>query len=98
MPESLLASQIPRARGSLWWGTTMPLSGTAYDPDTLAVLYRALNAALHRAVPDVVALDEVSRQSIREKLARALIRAYEDGERDSELLAIIAVQSYKRDT
>src|SRR5690348_11470426 len=30
----------------------MPLSGAAYDPDTLAMLYRAC-AALHRAVPDV---------------------------------------------
>jgi hypothetical protein len=74
----------------------MPLSGMAYDPDTLAMLYRALDAALHRAVPDVSDLDEVSQQSIREKLARCLIQAYEDGERDPELLAIIAVQSYLR--
>ena len=75
----------------------MPLSGSTYDPDILAMLYRALDAALHRAVPDVRALDEASQQSIREKLARALIRAYEGGERDPELLAIIAVQSYQRE-
>jgi hypothetical protein len=76
----------------------MPLSGAAYDPDTLAMLYRALDAALHRVVPDVVAVDEALQQSIREKLARALIRAYEGGERDPELLAIIAVQSYQRES
>ena len=75
----------------------MPLSNTAYDPDILAMLYRAFDAALHRAVPDVGALDKASQQSIRGKLARALIRAYEDGEQDPELLAIIAVQSYLRD-
>ena len=75
----------------------MPLSGRTYDPDTLAMLYRALDEALHRAVPDVSVLDEASRQSIREKLARGLIQAYENGERDPELLAIIAVQSYLRD-
>jgi hypothetical protein len=74
----------------------MPWSGTAYDPDTLAMLYRALDEALHRAMPDVDALDEASRQPIREKLASALIRAYEDGERDPELLAIIAVRSFQR--
>jgi hypothetical protein len=74
----------------------MPLSGAAYDPDTLAMLYRALDAALHRAVPDLNALDDASQQSIRQKLARALIQAYENGERDPELLAIIAVQSYLR--
>jgi hypothetical protein len=74
----------------------MPLSGTTYDPDTLAMLYRALDAALHQAVPDVGALDEATQQVIREKLARVLIRAYEDRERDPELLAIIAVQSYRR--
>jgi hypothetical protein len=76
----------------------MPLSGAAYDPDTLAMLYRALDAALHRVVPDVVAVDKALQQSIREKLARALIRAYEGGERDPELLAIIAVQSYQRES
>jgi hypothetical protein len=75
----------------------MPLSGMAYDPDTLAMLYRALDAALHRAVSDIDFLHEASRQLVRERLARALIRAYEDGERDPELLAIIAVQSYQRD-
>ena len=74
----------------------MPLSGAAYDPDTLAMLYRALDAALHRAVPGVNALDDASQQSIRQKLARALIQAYENGERNPELLAIIAVQSYLR--
>jgi hypothetical protein len=74
----------------------MPLSGTPYDPDTLAMLYRALDAALHQAIPDDAALDETLQQSIREKLARALIRAYEDGERDPELLATIAVQTYRR--
>jgi hypothetical protein len=74
----------------------MPLSGAAYDPDTLAMLYRALDAALHRAVPDFVALNEASQQDIREKLARVLIRAFEDGERDPELLETIAVQSYQR--
>src|SRR5690348_10666098 len=47
--------------------------------------------------PTFNALDDASRQSIRQKLARALIRAYENGERDPELLAIIAVQSYLRD-
>ena len=76
----------------------MPLSGTAYDPDILAMLYRALDAALHRAIPDIDAWNEASRQSIREELARALIRAYEAGERDPELLATIAVQSYRRDS
>ena len=75
----------------------MPLSGRTYDPDTLAMLYRALDEALHRAVPDLSVLDEASRQSIREKLARGLIQAYENGERDPELLTIIAVQSYLRD-
>jgi hypothetical protein len=60
------------------------------------MLYRALDAALHRAIPDIDALNEASRQSIREELARALIRAYEDGERDPELLTTIAVQSYRR--
>jgi hypothetical protein len=75
----------------------MPISGTAYDPDTLALLYRALDEALHRAVPDLSVLDDASRQSIREKLARGLIQAYENGERDPELLTIIAVQSYLRD-
>ena len=75
----------------------MPLSGRAYDPDTLAMLYRALDAALHRAVPDLAALDVATRQFIRAKVARALIQAYEDGERDPELLAIIAAQSYHRD-
>ena len=75
----------------------MPLSGTAYDPDTLAMLYRALDAALHRAAPDLSALDDATHQSIRAKLACALIRAYENGERDPELLAIIAAQSYQRD-
>ena len=74
----------------------MPLSGAGYDPDTLAMLTRALDAALHRAVSDLAALDEAARQSIREKLARALIRAYEGGEQDPELLATIAVQSYQR--
>src|SRR5262245_35780547 len=75
----------------------MPLSGAAYDPDILAMLYRVLDAALHLSTSDVDALDEASRQSVREKLARALIRAYEDGERDPDLLAIIAAQSYRRD-
>jgi hypothetical protein len=75
----------------------MPLSGTAYDPDILAMLYRALDAALHGAIPNID-LNEASRQSIREELARALIRAYEAGERDPELLATIAVQSYRRDS
>jgi hypothetical protein len=75
----------------------MPLSGTTYDPDTLAMLYRALDAAIHRAVSDVDILNEALRQSVRERLARPLIRAYEDGERDPELLTIIAVQSYQRD-
>jgi hypothetical protein len=74
----------------------MPLSGTTYDPDILAMLYRALDAALHRAIADVGTFNEASQMSIREKLARALIRAYEDGERDPELLATIAVQSYQR--
>jgi hypothetical protein len=74
----------------------MPLSGTAYDPDTLAMLYRALDRALHRAVPDLTAMDDAAQQSIRAKVARALIQAYEDGERDPELLALIAVQSYRR--
>jgi hypothetical protein len=62
------------------------------------MLYRALDKALHRAVADGGALDAVSQQSIREKLARALIRAYEDGERDPELLAIIAAQGYRRNS
>jgi hypothetical protein len=75
----------------------MPSSGLHYDPDTLAMLYRALDAALHQAVPDIIALDDDLRQSVRVKLARALIQAYEDGERDPELLTIIAVQSYQRD-
>ena len=75
----------------------MPLSGAAYDPDTLAMLYRALDAALDRAVPSPSVLDEDSRQSIRQRLARALIQAYEDGERDPELLEIIAVNTYQRD-
>jgi hypothetical protein len=74
----------------------MPSTGVAYDPDILAMLYRALDAALHQAVPRIDALDEASEHSIREKLSRALIRAYEDGERDPELLAIIAVNSYRR--
>jgi hypothetical protein len=74
----------------------MPLSGAAYDPDTLAMLYRALDAALHRAVPDFFVLNEASQQDIRQKLARALIRAYEHGERDPELLATIAARSYRR--
>ena len=47
--------------------------------------------------PTFNALDDASQQSIRQKLARALIRAYENGERDPELLTIIAVQSYLRD-
>jgi hypothetical protein len=76
----------------------MPLSGAAYDPDILAMLYRALDAAVRRAIPDIGALSEASRQSIREELARALIRAYEDGERDPELLATIATQIYLRDS
>jgi hypothetical protein len=75
----------------------MPSSGLHYDPDTLAMLYRALDAALHQAVPDIIALDDDLRQSVRVKLARALIQAHEDGERDPELLTIIAVQSYQRD-
>jgi hypothetical protein len=74
----------------------VPLSGFAYDPDTLAMLYRALDEAFHEAVPDPITLDEASRQSIRQELARVLIQAYENGERDPELLAIIAVQSYGR--
>jgi hypothetical protein len=74
----------------------MPWPGEAYDPDTLVMLYRALDMALQQAIPDVVALDEASQQDIREKLARALIRAYEHGERDPELLATIAVRSYNR--
>jgi hypothetical protein len=74
----------------------MPWSGKAYDPDTLVMLYQALDMALQQANPDAVALDEASQQDFREKLARALIRAYEDGERDPELLATIAVRSYHR--
>ena len=74
----------------------MPLSGPAYDPDILAMLYRALDAAVRQAIPDIDALNEASLQYIREELARALIRAYEDGERDPELLSTIAVQSYRR--
>lgn len=74
----------------------MPLSGTSYDPDTLAMLYRALDEALRRAIPGIDALDDASQQAIRTKLARALIRAYENGERDPELLAIIGAQSYQR--
>ena len=106
-PESILLTKfhdrisdvIPNALapGILFGGVRrMPLSGAAYDPDTLAMLYRALDAALHQAIPNVGALNVASQQSIREKLARVLIRAYEDGERDPELLAIIAVQSYQR--
>lgn len=97
MRKFALAYQMPRAREFNGGVRPMPLSGTPYDPDTLVMLYRALDEALHRAVPDVKALDDASRQSIRQKLARALIQAYENGERDPELLAIIAVQSYQRD-
>ena len=88
---------MPRARELYGGVRPMPLSGRTCDPDTLAMLYRALNEALYRAVPDLNALDDASRQSIRQKLARALIQAYENGERDPELLTIIAVQSYLRD-
>jgi hypothetical protein len=43
-------------------------------------------------------MDDAAQQSIRAKVARALIQAYEDGERDPELLALIAVQSFRRDS
>jgi len=72
----------------------MPLSGATYDPDTLAMLYRALEKALRHAIPDIDTLDDASQQAIRAKLARALIKAYEDGERDPELLAVIGAQSH----
>jgi hypothetical protein len=72
----------------------MPLTAGGYDPDTLAMLYRVLDTAFHRAGAHVS--DEGARRLIREKLARALIRAYEDGEQDPELLATIAVNSLRR--
>jgi hypothetical protein len=71
----------------------MPWSGTAYDPDTLAMLYRALDEALHRAIPTSTPWTRL-RGSPSGK--SSLSRAYEDGERDPELLAIIAVQSFQR--
>ena len=74
----------------------MPLSGASYDPETLTTLYKVLEAAFRVAVPDPSILDDASHQAIREKLARALIRAYEDGEQDPELLATIAVRSYQQ--
>ena len=74
----------------------MPLSGTTYDPETLAMLYRALDEALRRAIPDIDTLSSGSQQAIREMIARSLIQAYEDGERDHDLLAIIGAQSYRR--
>ena len=74
----------------------MPLLGTTYDPDTLAMLYRALDEAIRQAIPDIDTLSSASQQAIREKIARSLIQAYEDGERDPELLAIIGAQSYRR--
>ena len=98
MLESLMRSQMPRARDSFDGVRRMPLSGAAYDPDILAMLYRALDAAVCQAIPDMDALSEASLQYIREELARALIRAYEDGERDPELLSTIAVQSYRRNS
>ena len=73
----------------------MPLSGTTYDPDTLAMLYRALDEAIRQAIPDIDTLSSASQQAIREKIARSLIQAYEDGERDPELLAIIGAR-YRR--
>ena len=51
---------------------------------------------MSKQVEPNASVTEASQQSIRAKLARALIRAYEDGERDPELLAIIAVESYQR--
>jgi hypothetical protein len=56
----------------------MPLSGTTYDPDTLAMLYRALDEAIRQAIPDIDTLSSASQQAIREKIARSLIQAYED--------------------
>jgi hypothetical protein len=75
----------------------MPLSAGGYDPDTLAMLYRVLDDAFHRVVSGGQASDDAKGKIIREKLARSLIRAYENGERDPELLATIAVNSFQRE-
>ena len=74
-------------------GVSMLLSGPSHDPETLAMLYRVLNAAFQQSIPDPSALDDAGHQAVREKLARALVNAYECGEHDPELLAFIAVQS-----
>jgi hypothetical protein len=71
----------------------VPLIGPAHDPETLVTICRALDAAFRQAIPNPKTLNNAEHRRIREKLASALLRAYDDGERDSEVLTNIAVQS-----
>jgi hypothetical protein len=71
----------------------MPLIGPAHDPETLVMLCRALDAAFRQTVPDPIILNEADHRAVRARLARALVRAYDDGERDLDLLTILAVHS-----
>lgn len=63
------------------------------DPETLVMIYQALDAAFRQGIPDPKALNDAEHRRIREKLASALLRAYDEDERDSALLTEIAVQA-----
>jgi hypothetical protein len=63
------------------------------DPETLVMLYQALDAAFRQSILDPKTLTDAEHRRIREKLARGLLGAYDEGERDWNLLTEITVQA-----
>jgi hypothetical protein len=63
------------------------LDGLAFDPETTAVLASAFDTAWERLVRSGTPMGtEADRHAIREHLARQIIAAAEDGERDPHRL------------
>jgi hypothetical protein len=71
----------------------MPFSNQSYNPETLAVMTQAFNAAWDALQANGVPAS-VTQEQAREQLAQRIIRAVNQGDRDPERLRLLALKTF----
>jgi len=71
----------------------MPFSGNSYDPETLAILTKAFDAAWKTVQAANVGRSEADLITTRKMMALKIMNAANNGERDPERLKSLAVRA-----
>jgi hypothetical protein len=71
----------------------MPFSKQSYDPQTLAAMTSAFDAAWTMVLARNLA-GRLSQEQAREQLAKRIMRAVDQGDTDPERLALIAIKFF----